>query len=150
MKYVRLVLKNLSRNKRRVVIRCGFCLAVATLVALWLGATLAYAGPFDFPPSDFNIMKADGTLVIGHGHYEVTPDGSGYASAFGEDRFNDGEYDVERGKLELRGDNQLRMVTFEHAFFNANGTLQRVSEANFQTGLTSCIQYQNGEPEVSG
>jgi hypothetical protein len=125
------------------------CLAAAALVALWLAAAIAYAGPFDFPPSDFNILNADGTQVIGHGHYEVTPDGNEYATVFGEDRFNDGEYDVERDKLELRSDDQVpRMVTFEHTFFNANGTLQRTSKANFQTGRASCIQYENGQPVV--
>ena len=124
------------------------CLAAAALVA-WLAAAIAYAGPFDVPPSDFNIMDVESTQMIGHGHYEVTPDGNGYATAVGEDRFNNGEYDVERDKLELRGDNQVpRMVTFEHTFFNADGTLQRVNRANFQTGRASCIQYQNGQPVV--
>jgi hypothetical protein len=113
------------------------CLAVAALVAAWLGAAIAYAGPFDFPPSDFNIMNADGTQVIGHGHYEVTHDGNGYGTAFGEDRFNDGQYDIERDKLELRGDNQFPpMVTFKHTFFDANGTLQREAKADFQTGAS--------------
>jgi hypothetical protein len=126
------------------------CLAVAALVALWLGAAIADAGPFDLPPSDFDIIDAaEGTQRIGHGHYEVSPDGHGNATAFGENRFNDGEYDVERDKLELHGDDQVpRMVTFEHAFFNANGTLQRANKANFQTGLASCIQYENGQPVV--
>jgi hypothetical protein len=122
------------------------CLVIAAVVALWLSAAMAHAGPFDFPPSDFNIMDADGVQVIGHGHYEVTPDGKGYETAFGEDRFNDGEYDIERDKLELHGDDQVpRMITFEHTFFNANGTLQRVSKANLQAGLTSCIQYENSQ-----
>jgi hypothetical protein len=125
------------------------CLTAAALVALWLSATMAYASPFDFPPADFNIMDADGTQVIGHGHYEVTPDGNGYETAFGEDRFNDGEYDIERDKLELHGDHQVpRMITFEHTFFNANGTLQRVNRADFQTGPSSCIQYENGQAVV--
>jgi hypothetical protein len=49
-------------------------------------------------------------------------------TAFGEDRFNDGEYDTERDKLELLGDDRVpRMVTFEHTFFNADGTLQRTT-----------------------
>ena len=145
--------KTIQQNRaRQPAPRCDpvrLCLAVAALLGLWLGAAIAYAGPFDFPPSDFNIMDVGDTEVIGHGHYGVTPDGNGYATAFGEDRFNDGEYDVEHDKLELRGDDQVpRMVTFEHTFFDANGTLQRVGKANFQTGLASCIQYQNGQPLV--
>jgi hypothetical protein len=126
------------------------CLAVAALFAVWLSAAITDAGPFDLPPSDFDIIDAaEGTQVIGHCHYEVTPDGAWHATAFGENRFNDGEYDIERDRLELRGDDQLpRMVTFEHTFFNANGTLQRANKANFQTGLASCIQYENGHPVV--
>lgn len=124
-------------------------LAVAAFITLRLGAGIACAGPFDFSPSDFEIMNADGTQVIGHGHYEVTPDGKGNATALGEDHFNDGQYDLERDVLELRGDNQVpRLITFEHTFFNANGMLQREGKANFQTGLTSCMQYENGQPVV--
>jgi hypothetical protein len=124
-------------------------LAVPPFVALWLGTAIAYAGPFDIPPSDFSIMDADGKQVIGHAHYEVTPDGTSHVTAFGEDRFNDGEYDVESDQLELHDDDQVpRMLTFEHTFFNANGTRQRVNKANFQTGAASCIQYENGQPAV--
>jgi len=125
-------------------------LAVAALFAVSLGAAMAAAGPFDLRPSDFAIIDAaEGTQVIGHGHYEVTPDGPSHATAFGEDHFNDGEYDIERDKLEMRGDVQLpRMVTFEHTYFSANGILQRANKANFQTGLASCIQYENGRPAV--
>jgi hypothetical protein len=140
---------NPIRNPHCAAVRLPLCLALAAVAALWLSAAVAEAGPFDFPPSEFNIMDADGTQVIGHGHYEVTPDGHGHATVFREDRFNDGEYDIERDKLELRGDDQIpRMVTFEHTFLNANGTLQRVNRANFQTGPVSCIQYENGEPVV--
>jgi hypothetical protein len=126
------------------------CLAVAALFAMWLGAAIADAAPFDLPPSDFDIIDAtEGTQVIGHGHYEVIPDGARHATAFGEDRFNDGEYDIERDKLELRGDGHLpRMVTFEHTFFGADGTLQRANKVNFQTGLASCIRYENDQPVV--
>jgi hypothetical protein len=70
------------------------CLAAAVLVASWLSAVMAYAGPFDFPPSDFNIMDADGTQVIGHGHYEVTPDGKGHETAFGEDPYQGTKFPV--------------------------------------------------------
>ncbi len=125
------------------------CLAVAAVIELWLSTAIAYADPFDFPPSDFNILDADGTQMIGHGHYEITPDSGGYATVFGEDRFKNGEYDIERDKLELRGDDQIpRMVTFEHTFYKANGTLQRVNRANLESGSASCIQYENGQPVV--
>jgi hypothetical protein len=76
-----------------------FCLAVAALFAMWLGAAIADAGPLDLPPSDFDIIDAtEGMQVIGHGHYEVTPDGPWHATVFGEDRFNDGEYDIYYGQ----------------------------------------------------
>ena len=122
---------------------------MAAAVALWLSAGLAHAGAFDFPPSDFKILNAASTQLIGHGHYEIVPANAGHATAIGEHRFNDGEYDIERDDLELRGDDQIpRMVTFEHTFFNANGALQRVNKANFQTGLASCTRYDDGRPRV--
>jgi len=56
---------------------------------------------------------------------------------------------VNSDRLEPGSDDQVpHMVTFEHTFFNADGTLQRVSKANLQAGLTSCIQYENGQPVV--
>lgn len=126
-----------------------FVIAAAAVATLWLSAALADAAAFDFPPSDFKILNAAGTQVIGHGHYEIVPTNAGHATALGENRFNDGEYDIERDDLELRGGNQIpRMLTFEHTFFNADGTLQRVNKANFQTGLASCTEYENGHPRA--
>jgi hypothetical protein len=67
---------NAILKRRRVTLRCAFRLAVAAPFARWLGATIADAGPFDLPPSDFDIIDAtESTQVIGHGHYEITPDG---------------------------------------------------------------------------
>lgn len=127
--------------------RARLGLVAMALVALWLDTATTYAGPFDIPPSDFNIMDADGTRLIGRGHYEVTPDGKGYESAFGEDRFNDGEYDIERDRLELQGDDRVPlMLTFEHASFDAHGTPLRIDKANLQTGAASCVEYNNGQP----
>jgi hypothetical protein len=127
----------------------GTVLAISSIAALWLSLARDYAGSFDFPPSDFTIMDSEDTRMIGHGHYEVTFDGKGYATAFGEDRFNNGEYDIERDKLELRGEDHIpRLITFEHTFFNADGTLRRLNKANFQTGPASCIQYKDGQPMV--
>jgi hypothetical protein len=108
-----------------------------------------FARALDLPPSDFKILNADGTRVIGHGHYEVTPDGNGFATAFGEDRFDNGEYDVEHDKLETgEGDKPPRMITFEHKFFAPDGSLERVGKADFRTGKASCTIYENGKPEV--
>jgi hypothetical protein len=114
-------------------------LAISSIFAFSLSAAIAYAGTFDFPASDFKIMDADGTQVIGHGYYEVSRGSNGYATAFGEDHFNKGEYDIERDKLELHSNDQVPgMVTFEHTFFNVDDTVQRVSKANLQTGVASC------------
>ena len=94
-------------------------------------------------------MDADFKQVIGHGHYEVRLDDNRNAAALGEDRAKDGEYDLERDKLELYAEDRVRRrVTFEHTFFSANGRLQREAKANFQTGLASCMQYENEQPVV--
>src|SRR5689334_11663450 len=87
--------------------------AILPMSAFSLSAAIAYTGTFDFPASDFEIMNAEGTQVIGHGYYEISRGSNGYATAFGEDHFNDGEFDIECDKLELRSDDQVpRMVTF--------------------------------------
>jgi hypothetical protein len=88
-------------------------------------------------------MAADFTQVIGHGHYEVRLDDNRNAATLGEDRFKDGEYDLERDKLELYAEDRVpRMVTFEHTFFSANGRPQREAKANFQTGLASATEQR--------
>lgn len=136
-------------NAHCIGVRALLCLRLAAPVALWLSAAIVHANPFDFPPSSFNIMDANGTQMIGRAHYEVRSEGNGYVTAIGEDRFNDGEYDIERDELEIDGDEQVpRMVAFEHTFFNANGAVQRANKANFQTGLASCIQYEDGRPRA--
>lgn len=140
---------NTFPNPKRALIARGFSLAIVALAILRAGEVIGYADPLDFPVSDFNIMDADGEQVIGRGHYEITSDGNGDASVFGEDRFNNGEYDIERDRLKLSGGIQVpRMVTYEHTFFRANGTLQRANKANFQTAFASCSQYENGQPVV--
>jgi len=75
------------RQQRRAIsslhLRSGgrLSLAVPWVFGLWLSAAIAYASTFEFPPSDFKIMDADGTQVIGHGHYEVSRGSNGYATA---------------------------------------------------------------------
>ncbi len=120
----------------------------ALVIARWLCTPAAYAGSLDFPPSDFKIMDSGSARVIGHGHYEITRDGNGRATAFGEDRFDNGEYDIERDNLQFGDDQDSRMLTFEHTFFNADGTLQRVNKADFQTGQASCTKYENGQSVI--
>jgi hypothetical protein len=127
----------------------GFLLIIATTLCVCLSSTSVFAAGFDFPPADFNILSANGSRVIGHGHYEVTTDGVGFAIAYGEDRYVDGEYDVERDRLQIGRGNQVpRMVTFEHTFFRADGSIQRLGKADFHTGHASCVQYDNGKATV--
>jgi hypothetical protein len=114
---------------------------------LLLGVTFAYAELFDFTTSDFNILDADSTHVIGRAHYEVSPDGNEYSSAFGEDRLKDGKYDIDRDKLEIHHDG-FRAWPCSSNVFRRQPHAARVSKANLETGAASCIQCESGRPVV--
>jgi hypothetical protein len=51
-----------------------FCLAVATLFAVWLGAAMADADPFDLPLSDFDIRYCL-EITVPYGNVLAYPDG---------------------------------------------------------------------------
>jgi hypothetical protein len=123
--------------------------AAAILLAI-APAQRVFARSINFPPSDFKILNQDGTRVIGHGHYEITPDKGKLANAVGEDRFARGEYDIERDLLELRDAGQApRMLTFEHTFYARDGSVERAAKVNFNTGQVSCTRYDNGKADVA-
>jgi hypothetical protein len=93
---------------------------------------------------EFDVLNSDGTEVIGRSRYQLTPrtddllDGEGYS------HFKDGEYDVESDTLRSRPGQLPEMMTLSHRFYNTDGSLQRISFADFRTGQASCTRYQEG------
>ena len=90
------------------------------------------------------MLNADGTEVIGHSHYELSRGGHNLLIGRGAARFKNGEYDIEYDTLKARQDHPPVMLTLDHKFYNADGSIQRASAADFRTGQASCMHHQNG------
>jgi hypothetical protein len=92
----------------------------------------------------FKVLNREGTEVIGHSHYELSRGADNLLIGRGQARFNNGEYDVEYDTLQTRADNAPAMLTVDHKFYNADGSMQREIAADFRTGQASCTRYQSG------
>lgn len=92
----------------------------------------------------FKVLNPETGEVIGHSRYEVRRDRGELLMGRGQARFNDGEYDLEYDTLKLRPGNAPAMLTLDHRFYNADGSMQREIASDFRTGRASCTRYQNG------
>jgi hypothetical protein len=95
----------------------------------------------------FKVLNAAGTEVIGHSYYELRRGRGNLLLGSGQAFFTDGEYDVENDTLEIRPGQAPAMLTLDHKFYNANGSMQRAIAADFRSGQASCTRYQNGVPQ---
>jgi hypothetical protein len=94
----------------------------------------------------FDILNQDATEVIGHSHYESRPGDHDVLIGSGAAHFKNGEYDIEYDVLKAQPDRPPVMLSLDHKFYNADGSLQRAIAADFRTGQASCTQYRNGLP----
>src|SRR5437588_9472709 len=102
-------------------------------------ATMARAASVDFPPADFKLLSADGSVMIGHAHFKIAARTSGHALVQGKYQFSNGEYDVDEDWLVIRPNAELPiLLNYRHAFFRADGSLDRVTEADLKSGQASC------------
>ncbi|MBV8361218.1 MAG: hypothetical protein JO189_25260 [Deltaproteobacteria bacterium] len=92
----------------------------------------------------FEVLNADGSEVIGHSRYELSRGDHNLLIGRGAAHFQSGEYDIEYDTLEARPDQPPAMLTLNHKFYNADGSMQRATAADFRTGQASCTRYQNG------
>jgi hypothetical protein len=92
----------------------------------------------------FQILNADGTEVVGHNHYDLSRGEHNLLIGRGAASFNDGQNDVEYDTMVARPGQLPLMLTFEHKFYNADGSIQRVISADFAKGEASCTRYENG------
>ena len=106
-----------------------------------IGASMPHLGAVSF-----KVMNVDGTEVIGHSDYELSRGGDNLLIGRGEAHFENGEHDVEYDTLEARPDHQPpTMLTLDHKFYNADGSMQRAIAADFRTGQASCTRYDDSE-----
>jgi len=93
---------------------------------------------------NFKVLNQDGTELIGYSHYELSRGADNLLIGSGQAHFNDGEYDVEYDTLAVRPDEAPGMLTLDHKFYNADGSMQREIAADFRTGQASCTRYLKG------
>jgi hypothetical protein len=126
-------------------------------LAAWLGAallgpswTVALPGfarepdPFNFPPVNFEILDPKTREIVGYGGYRIERD-DGALLLKGENRYLNGDYDVEVGRLRVSPDRALPiLLEFEHLFFNPDGSMQTMGRVDFTSGDATCTSYRGG------
>jgi hypothetical protein len=119
------------------------------LLGVLSSSVIASAASVDFPPTDFKVLSADGMVVLGRAHFKLAAQSGGRALVEGKYQFTNGEYDVDEDWLELQPHADLpTLLSYRHAFFHADGSLDRVNEANLKSGQASCTIYVNGKAET--
>ena len=105
-------------------------------------------GAFDFHAVQLKVLSAEGRQTIGSTRVTVSRTNS-TEEIKGETRYFDGEHDSEIERLYgVDGHSTPRLDTYEHSFFNADGTLHMVDTLDAKSGLGSCTSYATGKSKV--
>jgi hypothetical protein len=115
-------------------------------LALTMGIGAAQTGDFgSLEPISFKIMSVDGSQMLGHGQYRLDTTDS-VPVLIGENRYLDGEYDIERDQLELHSDGRPpSLLAFEHSFYKTDGAQRAYGRADVRAGEASCADYVDGQ-----
>ena len=104
--------------------------------------------PYDFLPTDLTIFSPHEKQIIGHGRYSVSQT-DGTEVVQGENEYLDGRHDQELERLQLGAPGEAPiLVSAEHSFFDADGSLRLVDRLDTKSGAASCTVQMNGAPEV--
>ncbi len=107
-----------------------------------------FSGGFDSGALELKVLSSDGKQTIGSTRFMVLR-GISTEEVKGETRYLDGEHDNETERLYVgHPDSTPRLDTYEHSFFNADGTLHMVDTLNAKSGLASCASYAAGKTKV--
>jgi hypothetical protein len=118
------------------------------LVGLFASAS-GHVASIDPSSASFKLLSSDGSQEIGKADFETskTP---GETVVRGRYIYTNGEYDVDEVWLVQRSRASLPALSkYRHSFFHADGSLDRVSEADLQSGQASCSVYINGKPQTN-
>jgi len=120
---------------------------VASLTVCGNAAALEpnHSSSFDFHTLQLKILSPDGKRTIGSTRFIVTR-GNSSEEIKGETTYIDGEHDSESVRLYVgNADSTPMLETYEHSFFNADGTLQMVDTLDAKSGIASCTSYSAGK-----
>jgi len=99
------------------------------------------ASAFDFQALELTILSPDGRQTIGSTNFTVARDHSAEVIK-GETSYLDGEHDNESERIVWgSGDPAPRLDTYEHWFFNADGSPQMLDRLDTKTAIASCARY---------
>lgn len=118
----------------------------AIVAALWLPASaLALPAPGAAVPrvdtAEYTILKDNGGPPIGNSGYSVEHLDNAIVLK-GENRYFNGEYDVELDQLSTAAPGAMPALTsFEHSFFNTDGSPYLLARLNLASGQASCIRH---------
>ena len=117
-------------------------------MAVWSNAAALeanHSSGFDFRTFQLKILSSDGKRTIGSTRFIVTRNHSS-EEIKGETKYSDGEHDSESERLYAgNADATPRLETYEHSFFNADGSPYMVDKLDAKSGLASCTSYSAGE-----
>jgi hypothetical protein len=126
-------------------------LSLAANAAVWGNAAASgtnSSGAFDFGALELKVLSPDGKQTIGSTRFMVLR-GNSIEEVRGETTYLDGEHDNESERLYVENPKSTpRLDTYEHSFFNADGTLHMVDTLNATSGLASCASYTVGKIKV--
>jgi hypothetical protein len=134
-----------ARAATAATLLVAFSLAASAVA--W-GNSIARAGASDFGGTQFNILSPDGKQTTGATRFTVLRKDS-TEEIKGETRYLDGERDSEDIRLDIEDTRfTLKLDTYDHSFFNADGSLHMVDTLNAKSGVASCTSYTSGEMKV--
>jgi hypothetical protein len=125
--------------------------SIAAGAAVW-GNAAAFetnsSGAFDLGALELKVLSPDRKQTIGFTRFKVLRDSSS-EEVKGETRYLNGEHDNENERLYLGNpDSTPRLDTYEHWFFNADGTLHMIDALDTKSGLASCTSYSADKAKV--
>ena len=122
--------------------------SLAASMAVSRNAVALAANPtsaFDFRTIELKILSPDGKQTIGSTRFIVSR-GNSTEEIKVETRYMDGEHDSESERLYVGSpDATPRLDSYEHSFFNADGTLRMVDTLDTKSGRASCTSYSAGQ-----
>jgi hypothetical protein len=123
-------------------------IALTTLSSNAAALSASNANDPDINGLQFNILSSDSKQTIGSTRFTVLRNNS-TEEIKGETRYLDGEHDSEDVRLDVEDTRStLKLDTYEHSFFNADGTPHMVDTLDAKSGVASCTSYTSGKTKV--